>query len=283
MYIGGKMMIKELVDCRPIQEEIKESIRQEIKELGITPKLTIVQVGEDYASTKYVNQKIKHSQDVGIEALHIKLPETITTFDLIREIKNAEMKCDGLIVQLPLPRHIDEAVVLESIYHTKDADCLTDYNIGLLHTGKAKIKPCTAYGVMELLERKNYELQGKKVLIIGRGHMTGYPLFNLMLSKNATVTIAHSKTDLDYYLSLEWDVIVASVGKAKFLKKAKADFIVDIGINYDENGKMCGDVDTEACEYNYCTMTPNGVGRLTVAMLLKNTLELCKEERGYND
>lgn len=273
---GGSMR-RLLVDCRPIQSKIKEQIKTEIEELGLSPKLTIVQVGEDYASTKYVNQKIQHSLNVGIEPIHIKVPDTLTTEDVIKIVNESQVSTDGLIVQLPLPKHIDEHRVLNSIDPTKDADCLTTNNIGLLHTGRAKVKPCTAEGVMEILRLHNYDLSGKKVLIIGRGHMTGYPLFNLMQSSNATVTLAHSKSNLDECLNEEWDVVVASVGRAKMFKTIKSDWIIDIGINYDELGKMCGDVDTDMCSYNYCTMTPNGVGRLTVAMLLKNTLELAKQ------
>lgn len=279
----GKM--GKLIDCRPIQESIKTIIKKEIQHNKIKPVLTIIQVGEDYASTKYVGQKIKHATEVGITPNHVKLPESITTEELVSIVLNEQAGCNAIIVQLPLPAHIDEFLVLNHIESVKDADCLTLENIALLHTGESFVEPCTARGVIDILNYHEYDFKGKNVLILGRGYMAGYPLFKMMLDRDCTVTLAHSKSDIDYYTSLKWDVIVACVGKAKHFKNLKSDWIVDVGINYDENGKMCGDIDTENCEYNFCTLVPRGVGTMTVASLLLNTLKLTiiQKKENYSD
>ena len=263
-----------LVDCRPIQESIKKIIKATLEEEGLKPILSIIQVGEDFASTKYVNQKIKHATDVGIIPNHVKLPENVTTDKVIDKLLEVQRESNAIIVQLPLPKHIDEFLVLNHIESTKDADCLTLENIALLHTGETFVEPCTPQGVITILDYAEYSLEGKNVLILGRGYMTGYPLFKMFIDRNCTVTLAHSKSDIDYYTGLKWDIIVSCVGKPKNFKNLKADWIIDVGINYDENGKMCGDIDTENCEYNFCTPVPNGVGRLTVASLLLNVLKL---------
>lgn len=273
---------REIFDTRALQEECKAQIREEVTKetetLGIKPILTIVQVGDDYASCKYINQKILHGESVGMEVRHIKLHDTITTDELIQLIQHTQRDTDGIIVQLPLPKQINERAVLDSIDASKDVDCLTTINTGKLHSGKAYLKPCTPSGVIKILD-KITDLEGKNALIVGRSHIVGRPLAEMLTQRNCTVTLAHSKTkDLDHLLlSGQYDIIVAAIGKPKALI-ANADILLDVGINFDENNKMCGDFDLDKCNFNYATPVPNGVGRMTIIGLLENVLAAAKTD-----
>lgn len=268
--------MSKLIDCRAKQERAKQEIAKEIKQLNIKPTLTIIQVGDDPASNKYINQKIKHGEDVGMIVVHVKLNEATTTEGLIYLIEDEQTHADGLIVQLPLPKHIDTKRVLNAIDPKKDVDCLTLTNQGLLYAGDPYFEPCTPQGIIEAM--LGYWWSGANVLIIGRSEIVGKPLAQMLTQRNATVTLAHSKTrDLEDMLMYgEYDVIISAVGKPKAFRALNADILIDVGINFDENGKMCGDFDLENCKYKLATPVPNGIGRMTIIGLLRNTLKACK-------
>lgn len=262
-----------LIDCREKQEMAKVEIASAIREQGIRPTLTIIQVGDDPASNRYINQKIAHGQNVGISVVHIKLEEWTLTNDLIAVIEDEQSHADGLIVQLPLPKHINVEKVFAAIDPMKDVDCLTLENQGLLYAGCPRFEPCTPQGVIEAL-KDHVTWEGANVLIIGRSEIVGKPLSQMLTQRNATVTLAHSKTKgLDQMItSGKYDVIVSAVGRPREFT-ANAYMLVDVGINFDKDGKMCGDFDLEKCRYELATPVPNGIGRMTIVGLLRNTLK----------
>ena len=260
-----------------LQEGLKREIRQEVAALGVTPIFKIIQVGDNPASNKYIGQKIKHCEDVGIKVELIKLEDWVLTSELIEIVKDEQTTANAIIVQLPLPKHIDERTVLEAIDPMKDVDCLTTRNIGLLHAGTPYTMPCTPSGIIEILKRCYDTLEGKTALIVGRSHIVGRPLAEMLTSENMTVTLAHSKTENIKHMLRggKYDVVVAAVGQPKVFTAA-ADVLIDVGINFDENGKMCGDFNLAACQYRLATPVPNGVGRMTIIGLLRNIVKVTK-------
>lgn len=272
------------INCKDAAILIKADVSDTIKTLDITPSLVIIQVGDDYASNKYVNNKVRTCEEVGINARVLKIPNavasTLRLTSMIQEL-NRDSFVDAIIVQLPLPFHVDTDAVLAEISPNKDLDCLTPKNVGLLHLNKSFVKPCTPAGIMEMLDIYKVKLEGKNVLVIGRSHIVGRPIAELFTAKNATVTLAHSKSK---YNPNKYDIVVSVIGKAKEVVVDNPNAIlIDVGINSDENGKLVGDFDIEKCNCAYYTPVPGGVGPLTTAMVCKNTLTLAMKRRRLLD
>ena len=266
-----------IFNTKELQEVCKEEIRQEVATLGRVPNFKIIQVGDNPASNKYIGQKIKHCEDVGINVQLIKLHHDVITLGVINVINREQQDADAIIVQLPLPPHIDERKVLEAIDPMKDVDCLTTKNIGLLHAGIPYVEPCTPSGIIEILNLWCKSLEGKSALIVGRSHIVGRPLAEMLTARDMTVTLAHSKTEnLKHMLrGHKFDVIISAVGKPKVFTAA-ADILIDVGINFDEENKMCGDFNLDTCSYRLATPVTNGVGRMTIIGLLRNIVKVTK-------
>lgn len=271
-----------ILDCIALHNNIKEEVKEELKRLNVLPLLIIVSVGENQSNKRYANQIIKLCNSVGIRARHISLTRYTTESDLIKVIKEYQKFATGVMVQFPIDsiHKISKSEILRIIDPLKDIDGLTDFNIGLLHTQNSKaLTPATPSGVMEIIDSLNYNLVGKNVLILGRSMLVGRPIAEMMLQRDATVMMVHSKTSpkviKDNIRGIEgekFDVIISAIGKPKFIKHAKADIIIDVGIN-ECNGKIVGDVDLETCLYQWATCVPKGVGVVTTAYLLKNMLK----------
>lgn len=268
-----------IIDGKLVSTELKNTLKKQIETYKIKPKLVVIQVGNNEASNVYIKQKIKCADAIGAICVHEKLDENITTSELINLINslNQDESVNGMIVQLPLPKHIDEYAVLNTIIPSKDVDGLTEINAGKLACSKPGLISCTPNGVIKLLKYYNIEIEGKKVVIVGRSNLVGKPLINLFLMENATVTCCHSKTvDLKHF-TLDADILVVAVGKPKLINAdmVKEDAVViDVGINRLETG-LCGDVDFEnvSKKASYITPVPGGVGAMTVAMLYNNLVE----------
>lgn len=276
--------MSKIIDCPSIAQKIKDEVKAEIELLGIKPCLAVVIVGDDPASKTYVRNKEKVCEEVGIESKTIRLPEYATQSDLevIVHQLNRHSRVHGILVQLPLPKHLNEQKVIDLIAPHKDVDGLTITNQGLLALGRLDeaIIPCTPAGVLRIFDEIEYDLEGKEVTIVGRSNLFGKPMAQLCLSRNATVRMCHSKTaHVSYHMS-ESDVAIVAIGKPKMFDSTdfrSTDIVIDVGINRDENGKLCGDVDTQDVlewkELIQITPVPRGVGVLTTAMLAKNVLK----------
>lgn len=282
MILDGKVVADN------IKQQLKEEIDGAIAHGKRRPHLVIVSVGDDTASKVYVRNKMKAAEEVGIVANHFPMgvigdgvPSTKYVQGIIAKL-NADDEIDGIMVQLPLPKYLDERAIIDAIGPSKDVDGLTTTNIGKLRSGQPCIKPCTAAGVIDLLDYYGITIDGKDVTIIGRSNIVGKPLADMMMERGATVTQCHSRTRwLEDHTSYA-NIVVSAVGKPKFLKYddfGSFQVIVDVGINRDENGKLCGDVDLDDVK-DYCsaiTPVPGGVGPMTVAELMKNTVEAWKK------
>ena len=271
-----------LLDGKETAKQIKIELKEKIKTLKETynkvPTIAIVLVGNNPASEIYVRNKIKAASFVGMNHQLVKLDEFITMEELLNEVErlNNDQDVSGIIVQLPLPNHLDEQIVINHINNEKDADGFGLLNKGKLFSGLPCLRPATPLGVMYLLEKYNIELEGKRAVVIGRSNIVGKPMALMLLEKNATVTIAHSRTKNLKELTKEADVLVVAIGKAKFVTEdmvKEGAVIVDVGINRID-GVLYGDVDFENVEKkaSYITPVPGGVGPLTIAMLLLNTV-----------
>lgn len=279
-------MAGKLIDGKAAAKEIREEIKKEVNELkaqGVVPGLAVILVGDDPASHTYVRNKEKGCKEVGIHSEIYKYPAAISEAELLDKIRelNEEKRIHGILVQLPLPGHISESKVIDTISPEKDVDGFHPVNVGKLVIGKEGFLPCTPYGIMKLLEREQIDLQGKRAVVIGRSNIVGKPAGLLLLQRNATVTYCHSKTENLSYHTKQADIIIAAVGKAKFLKAEdvkEGAVIVDVGMNRDENGKLCGDVDFESVreKASFITPVPGGVGPMTITMLLYNTVQSAK-------
>ncbi len=268
-----------------IRKEIADRTEEFIKQKGRAPGLAVIIVGEDPASKVYVRNKHKACDEVGFYSQVIELPEETTEEELLSRIRelNASESIDGILVQLPLPRHICEQNVIETIDPKKDVDVFHPMNVGKLTTGNHILTPCTPAGVMEMLRRSGIEIKGKKCVVVGRSNIVGKPMAILLLEAHGTVTVCHSKTVDLKKECLEADILVSAIGKPGFIT---ADMIkpgatvIDVGINRNKEGKLCGDVDYDKVEKiaAYITPVPGGVGPMTVTMLMKNTL-LAAENR----
>ena len=272
-----------IIDGKQISLEVKDLVKEETRKLQESgkrvPTLAVVLVGHNLASEVYVRNKEKACQYVGFGSIKIELPEEITEEALLAQIEqlNQKEEVDGILVQLPLPKHIDEAKIIEAIDPKKDVDGFHPMNIAHLFLGIDSLLPCTPYGMMVMLEKIGYDLEGKEVVVVGRSNIVGKPVALLALAKSATVTIAHSRTKNLKEVCQKADVLITAVGKAKmfddeYIKEGAV--VLDVGINRDENGKLCGDVDFEKCKEKASAITPvpGGVGPMTIAMLLHNTL-----------
>jgi methylenetetrahydrofolate dehydrogenase (NADP+)/methenyltetrahydrofolate cyclohydrolase len=273
MLLDGKTL------SNKIKEELKVQVNSLIEKYASIPTLSIVVVGSNPASEIYVRNKIKTANSIGMNAEVVNLNENVSMEELIKVVDNLNdnKSVNGIIVQLPLPRHLNEQVIIDRISNIKDVDGFGLLNKGKLLAGEDSLRPATPYGIMKMLEAYNIELAGKNALVIGRSNIVGKPIALMLLEKNATVTIAHSKTKNIGEIAKNADIIVVAVGKPKFLTadmvKEEA-IIVDVGINRD-NGVLCGDVDFDEVskKASFITPVPGGVGPLTIVSLLENTIK----------
>ncbi len=268
----------ELLDGKIVKQKVLEEVKGLAEKENVKLGLAVVQVGDDEASKVYVRQKEKMANDLNFNFIHKKLSADVTQEELLKVIDklNKNKKIHGILVQMPIPKHLDSKEVQNRIYSYKDVDGLTDLNAGMLIHGKEGLVPCTPQGIVDLLKYYKIELEGKNVTIIGRSDLVGKPLAALMINNNATVTLCHSKTKDLREFTKKADIVVAAVGKAKLIKREdikKGAVVVDVGINRMEDGKLCGDVDFDdvKSKVSYITPVPGGVGQMTVAELAMNT------------
>jgi methylenetetrahydrofolate dehydrogenase (NADP+)/methenyltetrahydrofolate cyclohydrolase len=278
--------VNKIIDGKAIAADIRKQIAADVVALqgqGITPGLAVVLVGDDPASRVYVSMKEKACEQAGIFSDEHKLPVETTEAQLLALIEelNSDQRIDGILVQLPLPEHIDENKVLEAISPTKDADGFHPYNVGRLVTGNPLFQPCTPYGIMKMLEYIGVDLTGKEVVVVGRSNIVGKPVALMCLSQHATVTLCHSRTrDLPAKVA-QADVLIAAVGRAEMIKGAwikPGAVVIDVGVNRIGENKLVGDVEFEAARERAKAITPvpGGVGPMTITMLLYNTVEGAK-------
>ena len=278
-----------LIDGKVISAAVKERVKNEVAQLnekGITVGLAVIIVGEDPASKIYVANKKKACEALGIISEEYALPESTTEKELLGLIDtlNAKKSINGILCQLPLPRHLDEKRIINAISPEKDVDAFHPVNVGRIMIGDYDFVPCTPAGIMEMLAYENIETEGKRCVVIGRSNIVGKPMAMLLLHKNGTVTICHSRTKNLKEICLDADILVAAVGKAKFVTAdmvKEGAVVIDVGMNR-ENGRLCGDVDFEAVKDKASAITPvpGGVGPMTIAMLMQNTLTAAKRQNG---
>jgi len=276
-------MTAQKIDGNALSQTLRADVTKRataLKARGITPGLAVILVGENPASQVYVRNKVKACEDCGLHSILEKHPASLTEAALLNRIDalNQDTSIHGILVQLPLPEHIDAQKVIEAISPAKDVDGFHIASAGALMTGIPGYWPCTPYGCMKMLESIGYELKGKHAVVIGRSNIVGKPMALMLLQKNATVTICHSATQNLKAITLQADVIVAAVGKRNILTADMVKpgaVVLDVGMNRNEEGKLCGDVDFAGVEQvaGYITPVPGGVGPMTITMLLVNTLE----------
>ena len=275
-----------IISVKEVSETVKLRVADEVKELkanGIEPCLAVILVGDDPASRVYVNNKKKACEFCGIRSLEYVLPAETTQEELVSLIEklNEDKAVNGILCQLPLPKHLDEKTILNLIKPEKDVDAFHPENVGHIMIGDFNFLPCTPAGIMEMLRYENIDLDGKNCVVIGRSNIVGKPMAMLMLKENATVTICHSRTKNLKEIVAGADVIVAAVGRPNFVTAdmvREGAVIIDVGINRMADGKLCGDVDFEACKEkaSYITPVPGGVGPMTIATLMQNTITATK-------
>ena len=277
-----------IINGTEIAKIIKDEIKKNIEDLqGKKPCLAVVIVGDDYASHVYVKNKNKACEYVGIKSDTYFLDTNITEQDLLTLIEklNNDDNVNGILVQLPLPNHINEKNILLKINPLKDVDGFHPYNIGMLSTNNSMLKSCTPAGCIELLKRYNVDIKGKNALVIGRSNIVGKPLSMMLLNEDATVTTAHTKTKNLEYLTKQADIIIVAIGVANFLKPhmiKEGAILIDVGMNRD-NGKLCGDIDFSCSQKaSLITPVPGGVGPMTITMLMKNCLIAYKIQNNMN-
>ncbi len=283
----------QLIDGKAIREKELDKLTLKVRELNeqnIFPALAVIIVGNDSASRIYVNNKKSACERIGIRSLEYVLPQETTTRELLELIDrlNADDAVSGILCQLPVPEHIDENAVLERISPSKDVDCFHPENVGRLSIGEGVLVPCTPMGMVTMLEHEGVEIAGKHCVIIGRSNIVGKPMAMLMLARSATVTVCHSKTVDLPSITRQADILVAAVGIAKFVKADMVKdgaVILDVGMDRDENGKLCGDVDFEAVKEKASLITPvpGGVGPMTIAMLMRNTVKAAAAQAGKEE
>ncbi|MBS5115818.1 MAG: bifunctional methylenetetrahydrofolate dehydrogenase/methenyltetrahydrofolate cyclohydrolase FolD [Erysipelotrichaceae bacterium] len=277
-----------IIDGKTISQNIKTHIKEEVDSLKQhqkrVPQLAVILVGNNPASLTYIKNKEKACAYVGFDSLKINLDEHTSERELLDYVErlNHDDKVDGILVQLPLPSHIDENKIINAINPLKDVDGFHPVNISNLFLGNKTLLPCTPYGMMVMLQSIGYDLEGKEVVVVGRSNIVGKPVALLALQKHATVTIAHSRTRNLKELTKRADVLIAAIGQPKFFDESyikEGAIVLDVGMNRDENNKLCGDVDFESCQDKALAITPvpGGVGPMTIAMLLTNTLEAYKQ------
>ena len=277
----------QLIDGKLISTQIKDELKAEVADLkakGITPCLAVIQVGNDPASCVYVNNKKKACAYIGIESLSYELDEQISQEELltiIDELNHNEM-VNGILVQLPLPKHIDENIVIHSIVPEKDVDGFHPETVGNMCIGSKGFLPCTPAGVIQLLKRSNIDIEGKECVVIGRSNIVGKPMAMLLLRENGTVTITHSRTKDLKEITKRADILVVAIGKPKFVTSEyvkEGAVVIDVGIHRNENNKLCGDVDFDDVigKVSAITPVPGGVGPMTIAMLMNNCVETVRQ------
>ena len=275
-----------IIDGKLVSQSVKDEVKAEVKELneqGIEITLAVIIVGDDPASRVYVNNKKKACEYVGFKSLEYALPCDTTQEELMALVDELNNRDDvnGILCQLPLPKHLDEKAVIEAISVKKDVDAFHASNVGKIMIGEYDFLPCTPAGVMEMLSYYDIDVTGKNCVVIGRSNIVGKPMAMLLLHKNGTVTITHSRTVDLKSVTNKADILVAAIGKAKFVTEdmvKEGAVVIDVGMNRDENSKLCGDVDFDnvAPKCSYITPVPGGVGPMTIAVLMKNTLKACK-------
>lgn len=283
----------ELINGKAVAASVRAQVSQKVLELkskGVTPGLAVVIVGDDSASRTYVNNKKKACAEVGIYSEVYALPASTSQQELLDLINKLNQKKDinGILVQSPLPNGLDEAAIVEAIDPNKDVDAFHPSNVGRIMIGNYHFLPCTPAGVIELLNSANIDISGKNCVVIGRSNIVGKPMAMLLLHNNGTVTICHSKTKNLTEICQNADILVAAIGKPKFVTAdmvKQGATVIDVGMDHDENGKLCGDVDFVNVEkkVSYITPVPGGVGPMTIAMLLKNTISAAKIQNGISD
>lgn len=280
-------MSAKILDGKKIADGIKEELKKEVlslKKRGIVPGLAVIMVGSDPASQIYVNSKKKTARELGIDSTVFQLDENASEKELLEIIDkvNGDKKVHGVLVQLPLPKHINEERIINQIYLKNDVDCFHPENLGKVIIGTATVYPCTPMGIIELIKRSDIEIAGKDAVVIGRSNIVGKPTAIMLMEQNATVTICHSKTkDLSFYTK-NADILISAVGRpglitADMVKEGAV--VIDVGINRMPDGKLTGDVDFEAVKNvaSVISPVPGGVGPMTIAMLMKNTVEAAKK------
>ncbi|HGW5923212.1 TPA: bifunctional methylenetetrahydrofolate dehydrogenase/methenyltetrahydrofolate cyclohydrolase FolD [Staphylococcus aureus] len=285
-------MVAKILDGKQIAKDYRQGLQDQVealKEKGFTPKLSVILVGNDGASQSYVRSKKKAAEKIGMISEIVHLEETATEEEVLNELNrlNNDDSVSGILVQVPLPKQVSEQIILEAINPEKDVDGFHPINIGKLYIDEQTFVPCTPLGIMEILKHADIDLEGKNAVVIGRSHIVGQPVSKLLLQKNASVTILHSRSkDMASYLK-DADVIVSAVGKPGLVTKdvvKEGAVIIDVGNTPDENGKLKGDVDYDAVKEiaGAITPVPGGVGPLTITMVLNNTLLAEKMRRGID-
>lgn len=282
-----------IIDGKAVSAKVKEQVRKEaevLKNQGIEIGLAVVIVGNNSASRVYVNNKKKACEEVGFNSYEYALLEETTEAELLELVEklNSDDKVNGILVQLPLPKQINENAIINAIRPDKDVDAFHPENVGHIMIGDFSFLPCTPAGVMELIAETGVDVCGKNCVVIGRSNIVGKPMAMLLLHKNGTVTICHSRTKNLAEICSKADILVAAVGKAKFVTPdmiKEGAVVIDVGMNRDENGKLCGDVDYAACfdKAGYITPVPGGVGPMTIAMLMRNTLTAAKVKNNITE
>ncbi len=281
-----------IIDGKKVSASVKEKVKSEceaLKAQGIIPGLAVILVGDDPASRVYVNNKKKACEYVGFRSEEFALPATTTQEELLALVDELNNRDDinGILCQLPLPKGLDENAVIEAISPVKDVDAFHKQNVGRIMIGDYDFLPCTPAGIMEMLHAYDISVDGKKCVVIGRSNIVGKPMGMLLLHENGTVTICHSHTKNLSEITSDADILVAAIGKAKFVTADMVKdgaVVIDVGMNRDENKKLCGDVDFENVKdkCSYITPVPGGVGPMTIATLMKNTLKAAKLQNGID-
>ena len=266
------------------REQIKQEVGHFVRETSVTPHLVVIQVGENAASSVYVRNKHRACEEVGVKSTAVHLDESISEAALLLQIEtlNEDKTVHGILVQLPLPAHIDQDKVIAHISPQKDVDGFHPYQVGALASGLDAYAPCTAAGVIELLKAYDLEIEGKHAVIVGRSHIVGKPLIQLLLDENATVTVCHSRTKDLAEMTRRADILIVAIGRANFVTSdmvKEGAVVIDVGINRLETGKLVGDVEFEDVSNvaSHITPVPGGVGPMTITMLLQNTLDAAKK------
>lgn len=279
-----------LIDGKAVSLQVKQQVKQEcdkLKAKGVTPGLAVIIVGDDPASQVYVRNKERACEECGFYSVKYALDADTTQDELNALIDklNKDEKINGILCQLPLPKHLDDKEVINRIDPIKDVDAFHPINVGAIMIGDYNFLPCTPAGVMELIRSTGVDVTGKKAVVIGRSNIVGKPMAMLLLHENATVEITHSKTLDLKSITKEADILVAAIGRAKFVTAdmvKNGAIVIDVGMNRDENGKLCGDVDFENVKdkCSFITPVPGGVGPMTISMLMRNTLTAAKLQNG---
>ena len=285
-------MTAHIIDGKAIAQEVRKEWKARADRLiarGITPGMAVIIVGDDPASKVYVANKVKACKELGLYSIHVELPDNATEAELLAKVAelNNDPRIHGILVQLPLPGHLNAHKVIEAINPDKDVDGFHEKNVGALVTGETPFPSCTPYGVMVMLEKTGIQIEGRHAVVVGRSNIVGKPMALLLLHKNATVTICTSKTvDLAKH-TRDADILVAAVGKPNFIKKDMVKpgaVVIDVGINRNSEGKLVGDVDFANVKEvaGYITPVPGGVGPMTIAMLIANTVRAAERLSGLN-